>query len=94
VGVEVPGEALDRARLGEARQALDQQVAIREQPEQQALDQLLLADDRSRHVLLQLEDDITRAHALLLQSGRLTALIAERSHARRTSVCAFVINPG
>ena len=38
-------ENLYRARLGEARRTFDQQVAIRQDRHQQALDQTLLADN-------------------------------------------------
>src|SRR5690606_30450183 len=35
----------DRTRLGEPRRTLDEQVPVRQQRDQQALDQVLLADD-------------------------------------------------
>ena len=50
------------AEAREARQALHEQVAVGEQPDQQALDDRLLADDRAGHPLLQVEDPVACAH--------------------------------
>ena len=42
---------LDGQRLGEARHALDEDVAAAEQRDQQAVDELALADDDARHLV-------------------------------------------
>ena len=62
LGLEVAGEAFDGTRFGQAGQTFEQQVAVRQQCQQQALDDLLLADDRFSHALFQLEDVVAGAH--------------------------------
>ena len=47
------GERLDRQRLGQAGHAFEQDVAVGEQPDEQAVDQMLLADNHASHFLLQ-----------------------------------------
>ncbi len=49
VAVQVLRQRLDRARLGEPGQPLDQDVAIRQETEDEALDDVLLPDDRAPH---------------------------------------------
>ena len=44
IGLDGRAQRLDRAGLGQARRALDQQVAVGQQGDQQALDQQRLAD--------------------------------------------------
>src|SRR5262249_50713635 len=61
-GLEVLGQALHRPRLRQPGQPLDQQVAVGEQADQQALDDLLLTDDRTPDARLQVEDGIARGH--------------------------------
>ena len=56
------GQALDRARLGEAGQALDQHVAIGQQRDHQPLDHTLLADDRGVDPVLDFLDLLARRH--------------------------------
>jgi hypothetical protein len=53
VAIEVLRQRLDRAGLGEPRQALDQQVAIGQKADQQPLDHRALADDRVAHPVAQ-----------------------------------------
>ena len=48
------GERLDRQRLGQAGHALDQQVAAREQRDQHALEEVVLADDDLLHLVEQM----------------------------------------
>jgi hypothetical protein len=47
---EMFGERLDGSRLGEARQTFEQHVAVREQCQQEPLDDGLLADDGLHHL--------------------------------------------
>ena len=50
---QVLRQALHRAGLGQARQALDEDIAVAQQGQQQALHDLLLADDGTAHALHQ-----------------------------------------
>ena len=45
IALDACGELLDRGGLGKAGRALDQEMAVGEQSDQQAVDQRLLADD-------------------------------------------------
>jgi hypothetical protein len=54
-------QTLDGARLGEARQALDQKMTVGDEAEDQALDHRLLADDRLRHARFQRQDIVPGA---------------------------------
>ena len=45
LGLHRRGERAHGERLGQARNAFEQHVAVGQQPDQQALDQLFLADD-------------------------------------------------
>ena len=56
----VLGQALDGACLGEARQAFDQNVAVGEQRDDEALDDALLADDVLVDAPLEVEDALPR----------------------------------
>ena len=47
------GERLERERLGQAGHAFEQDVAVGDQRNEQAVDQMLLADDDASHLLLQ-----------------------------------------
>ena len=64
VGVEVLGHRLDGPGLGEAGQALDQQVAVGEQADQHALDHAGLAEDLGVHRGLEGEDGVAGGTAL------------------------------
>ncbi|MCY1234834.1 hypothetical protein D9M72_474270 [compost metagenome] len=64
--VEVLRHALDGPGLGEPRQALDEQVAVAEQAQQQALDHAFLADDRFADALAELLDIVACTHEFLL----------------------------
>ena len=59
---ELLRQALHRSRFGESREAFNEQMAVREQPEDQALDDVLLADDRAAHALLELFDLLPCRH--------------------------------
>ena len=61
VGLEVLRHRLDGAGLGEAGQALDQQVAVGEEADHHALDDLRLAEDLGVHRGLEGEDGVTGA---------------------------------
>ncbi len=56
VALQCGGQFLDRGGLGKARRALDQQVAVGEQRDQQAVDQVLLADDVGLQMLAQVAE--------------------------------------
>ena len=62
---------LDGAGLGEAGQALDQQVAVGEQADHHALDDPRLAEDLGVHRGLEGEDGVTRP---VMRRNRLQAL--------------------
>ena len=53
VALDAPGQLLDRGGLGQPGCALDQQVAVRQQGDEQALDELALADDASIELVAQ-----------------------------------------
>jgi hypothetical protein len=53
LGVDTGGEAGDRGGLGESRDAFDQDVAVGEHADHQAVEQVLLPDDHPVHLLLQ-----------------------------------------
>ena len=63
--VDGGGERLDRGGLGEARHALEQDVAVGEQPDQQPVDHVALADDDLADLLA----DAVERLALLLDLG-------------------------
>jgi hypothetical protein len=54
ITLQAAGKHLDRACLGQARRTLDQQVTIRKQGNQQALDKVPLAQDLGLDMLTQL----------------------------------------
>jgi hypothetical protein len=54
-----PHQRLDRASLGEAGQALDQEVAVGEQADQHALDKMILAEHGFADPRLQIEQGLT-----------------------------------
>ena len=64
IGGEVFRQRLDRAGLGETRQAFDQQIAVGEQTDQHALDQMILAEHRFADPPLQFEQRITRRRVI------------------------------
>jgi len=49
LGLDRRGEGFDGHGLGQTRHALQQDVAIREQTDEQALDHIVLADDHLAH---------------------------------------------
>ena len=55
VRLDARRQRLDRGGLGQARRTFDQQVTIGQQRDQQAVDQVRLADDRTAAVLAQLQ---------------------------------------
>ena len=59
------GQRLDRQGLGQPRHALEQHVPVGEQPDQQAVDQVLLADDDLGHPRQEIGDEA----ALLPDAG-------------------------
>jgi hypothetical protein len=65
-GLEVLRQALHRARLRQTGQALDPQVAVGEETDEQALDDLLLADDGGRHAALQVPEGVACCHVVIL----------------------------
>ncbi|MCY1405934.1 hypothetical protein D9M71_211870 [compost metagenome] len=62
LGFQAGGQILDRLGLGQPRGALDQQVAVGEQGDQQAFDQLFLAEDLAGEVLAQGDQRVTMGH--------------------------------
>ena len=62
IGLQVPGHRLDGAGLGEAGEALDQQVAVGEQAEHHALDDAGLAEDLGVHRGLEGGDRVAGGH--------------------------------
>ena len=52
VRIQILREALDGARLGQTRQAFNQQVTVGQQTDQQSFDNMFLADDRLRHAFM------------------------------------------
>ena len=59
------GQHLDRARLGQPRRALDQQMPVRQERDEQPVDQPLLADDLLADVVLQTLDFADGGHGFL-----------------------------
>ena len=55
---ETVGEALRGAGLGQARQALDQEMAVGKQPDQQAQDQGLAVDEAAREVFAERREPV------------------------------------
>jgi len=51
---------LHRARLGKSRKTFDQQIAVREQPDQHALDHMILAQHGLSNLRLQIEQGLAR----------------------------------
>jgi hypothetical protein len=62
--VEPVRQTLDRAGLGETRSALDQQMAAGQKPDQQALDQLVGADQPMAQSVAELEDAVADGRRL------------------------------
>lgn len=64
-GFQAGGQVLDRLGLGQSGGALDQQVAVGEQGDQQPVDQPLLTEDLGGEVLAQGEQGVTMGHGEL-----------------------------
>ncbi len=69
IRIQPGGQSTDRGGLGQSRGAFDQQVAIRQQCGQQALDERALADDFGRQTIAQRAEGIVQA-VVLHRSGR------------------------
>ena len=65
VGLQPRRQRADRGGLGQAGRALDQQVAIGEQRDQQALDQRRLADDLARECIAQRAEGVVQAGSIV-----------------------------
>ena len=63
-------EHLDRARLGESRRALYQQVAIAQQRNEHTIDEVRLADDQAARMRLELLELFYDAHGRLFWRDR------------------------
>src|SRR5262249_1218748 len=70
VGGQMLRERLDRAGLGQSRQAFDQEIPVRQQADQYALDQTVLAEDRLSDTGLELDQGIARWRTLYILGGR------------------------
>ncbi len=77
IALDAVAEHLDRARLGEPRRALDEQVAVGQDRDQQALEQVALTDDLGRQRLFQVQ------YFLLQQGGVLASRSGMDSGASR-----------
>ncbi|MOA15089.1 hypothetical protein D3C78_1352290 [compost metagenome] len=62
VGLQAGGQILDRLGLGQAGRAFDQQMAVGEQGDQQAFDQLLLTENLGGKVLAQGNQRVAMGH--------------------------------
>ena len=60
--VQVLRQALDGPGLGQAGQALDQEVPVGQEADQDPLDDVLLPDDGLAHPGLELEDGVAGGH--------------------------------
>ena len=60
IGGEIFGERFHRSGFGETRQAFDQEIAVGEQPDQHALDQMILTEHGLTHADLEVEDGLAR----------------------------------
>ena len=55
---EMLGQGLDRTRLGKTGKAFDQEIAACEQPDQHALDQMILAEHGLSDARLEIEHGV------------------------------------
>ncbi len=62
IALDTLGQHFDRACLGQAGRAFDQQVTVTEQRDQHPVDQVSLADDQSTRMGLQLLELLCDAH--------------------------------
>ena len=60
-GVDGLSQRRDGQRLGQSRNALEQNMPVRQQPDQQRVDQMLLPDDHLAHFQIQRVDEDARA---------------------------------